>query len=214
MPTVTIGDNTTNTYAGCEDCELNLFFATTNLNGTSNELRIDSAYPAHMLIKFSGLSNITGPVSVSSATLYMQKTSENPSFYNPSANVYRVLRNWVDSEATWNQYSSGNNWTTGGCQSNGNDRVATPGTVSELGEALNTYHALSVPVADVEGWINGTFSNYGWLFELTSGASESFWTAASDSATNGVRPYLSVTYEEGGGGFQSAWAINANPHIL
>ena len=37
----------------------------------------------------------------------------------------RILRAYSPTQATWNQYSSGNNWTTAGAKSDGNDRAAT-----------------------------------------------------------------------------------------
>jgi hypothetical protein len=40
--------------------------------------------------------------------------------------VYRLLRtDWVEAQATWNIYKTGNNWTTAGALSDGNDFTST-----------------------------------------------------------------------------------------
>jgi hypothetical protein len=38
-----------------------------------------------------------------------------------AAKIFRVLRTWVEAQVTWNIWSTGNNWTTAGCASDGND---------------------------------------------------------------------------------------------
>jgi hypothetical protein len=42
-----------------------------------------------------------------------------------AAKVFRVLRTWVEAQATWTIWSTGNNWTTAGCSSDGNDYTTT-----------------------------------------------------------------------------------------
>ena len=194
MPTVTIGANTTDTYSGAIDCQLHLPEPTMNVNSTSVQLTTPTDWESAGLLAFTGLSNITGPVTVSAATLYLYKNQESPSFYNPTAYCRRVLRNWVENQATWNVYSTGNSWTTAGAKGDGTDRVATATTLSGLGSALNQYHAQAISTADVEGWINGTFSNYGWLINIVE-STDQFWKFVSNTGTDGQRPYLSVTYE-------------------
>jgi hypothetical protein len=51
-------------------------------------------------------------------------------------------------------------------------------------------------VTDVQNWVSGANSNYGWLITESS----SYFIAASSEGTNGTRPELIVTYTTPGAG--------------
>jgi hypothetical protein len=57
-------------------------------------------------------------------------------------------------------------------------------------------------VDDVQGWINGTFGNYGWHISRNGAGEDStskdFAGSAVGEGGNGQRAYLSVTYTAGG----------------
>jgi Disaggregatase related repeat len=199
MPTVTIGDNTTDTFAGTEDAMIVQGSPTSN-EGTNVDLEIGK-YGAgdhrHALIKFSGLSNISGPVTVSSATLFLYFATGTGSARTYGAR--RLLRNWVEAQATWNIYSTGNNWTTAGGLSDGNDRIASETGTGVMGVTVDQYYSITGLAADVEGWINGTFSNFGWHISRSDAGNDSetqhFW--ASEYSNDTRRPYLQVVYTAG-----------------
>ena len=48
----------------------------------------------------------------------------------------RLLRNWSETTSTWNNYSTGNAWTTAGARSDGNDRSATVTATLTMSAAL------------------------------------------------------------------------------
>jgi hypothetical protein len=202
MTTVTLGANTGNT-GGCEDNAPNSFATTTVNNGTGIEVdNIGSGFPGVGLIRFTGLPAAT--VTVSSATLYLWLLTDNPNFWDTTMKVRRILpaRDWVETQATWNIWKTSNNWTTAGCLSDGNDRVATPSSsmASYAIGGTGAYYAITGLAADVEGFINGTFTNNGWLLSTDDGGSgQSHKTFASTSGTDGQRPYLEVVYTAGGG---------------
>lgn len=201
MPIETVGGNTSDDYAGCDDNAIVEGSPTTN-NEPNISMEV-SKYAAsdhqHTLIRFTGLSGITGPVTVSSATLYLYLT--NVSNTNQTIAVRRVLRNWVPAQATWNIWSTSNNWTTAGALGAGTDRVSTATATSGAIGTSGSYKAITGLAADVEGWINGTFSNYGWHLERADGANdESFMIFDSSDGSDGQKPYLEVNYTLGGGG--------------
>ena len=72
MSTALIGDNSTDDYAGTEDAMIASVNPTYNY-GAGNTLFIyeETGDIIHSLLKFSGLSNISSPVTVSSASLYI-----------------------------------------------------------------------------------------------------------------------------------------------
>lgn len=185
VPTVTIGLRAANTFSGMEDAVLHSTFPTNNLpnEGSSDE---------DFVLRATGLSNITGPVTVTDAFFTLNVTSGGGP--TTTVSVRRLLRAWVENQATYNIYSTGNSWTTAGAGSDGNDRVATvsaeldyPGGF-ETGDFDTTSNATLI--ADVEGMINGTLSNNGWLFSGASGIA-----LGLPGGTDETRPFLTVTYE-------------------
>ncbi len=201
MPTVTIGDNTADTFSGTDDTQIVETSPTFN-DATSVDIEIAkyaSGDHRHCLIKFGGLSNITGPVTVSSATLFLDFITGVGSAQTYEAR--RVLRNWVENQATWNIYSTGNSWTTVGCLSDGNDRVGTASGSGSLGVTAGIYYSITGLAADVEGFINGTFSNFGWHISR-QGTGNDFSTQhfySSEETIDARRPYLQVIYSTGAG---------------
>ena len=121
--------------------------------------------------------------------------------------MHRMLRNWVEAEATWNIYSTGNSWTTGGGRGDGTDRVGTASASVQSGvKAANDHVDFTGAglVADVQGWLDEDYNNYGWLLDCDSnfsGVSEysNSRYRSSDHATAAQRPVLTVIYTEGGG---------------
>lgn len=202
--TVTIGDNTGNTYSGTDDAHIRSDSTTTNY-GTNGSLEVTKyAVGNHVsaLVKFSGLSNIVGPVTVSSATLYLYYTGPTSGSDTHTIDVHRVLRAWVEAQATWNIYSTGNSWTTAGALSDGNDRVATvSASFALIGNTSPSYVAYTGAqlATDVENIINGSNANNGWVFERSdAGDDTNYRIFASSEGSDGQRPYLDITYTVAG----------------
>ena len=152
MPTVTVGNRTADTYSGTEDARLwSNDNALMNFGGETlfAVAKYASTINLNSLIKFSGLSNITGPITVTSATLYITKVAGDN--VSQTFTLQRLLRNWVEgtqngashtldtpNSCCWNEYGDGNNFTTPGGMSNGNDRSAT---ITATGNKLrNSFH--------------------------------------------------------------------------
>jgi hypothetical protein len=102
--------------------------------------------------------------------------------------LYPLLRNWVETQATWNVYSTGNNWTTAGGLSDGNDKEATAVAVENLlsTEDNGVEHRIDLPLSLLSDWQT---TNYGLI-----GLGGFFAFHASRSATPEYRPKWSVEY--------------------
>ncbi len=205
MPTVTIGDNTggsANTFTGTDDARLHQQTPTTNEGGTGaiEASRFSGGDHNTGLIRFSGLSNITGPVTVTSARIRLWQ------FLNSGTNTvsaYECSRAWVEAECTWNNYSTGNAWNTAGALGAGTDYVnsvldtITTATVSD--ESYLDFDSAAI-AALVQDWINGVKTNNGIVFLRTDGQNDAtFHSFQSSEGNNGERPILEVTYTEGSG---------------
>ena len=201
MTVTVIGDNAGDDYSGTEDTQIQQIDPTTNLGSLSG---LDtSKYGAgdwrNSLIRFSGLSNIASTEIVSAATVSIYRTTGTGV---PTVTLKRLLRVWVELQATWNIWSTSNNWTTAGGISNGNDRSATVTDTMTVtnSNGYKTSDGIAQLLSDVQDFIDGTLVNDGWHFERTDAendATYTFWE--SSDGTDGKRPYLTVTHAAAGG---------------
>lgn len=185
--TMVLDDNPTTNY----DTNVSLFVG--EYNG--------GAQIGRALIKFD-LSSLAGK-TVASATLKIYDWGSNFADNTRTIRVYRVKRAWVSNQATWNQYSSGNNWGTAGCSNTTSDREATDsGSLSiDATETLNEEYAISLTVADIQAMVDGTYTNNGFLLKMDTETND-MHDLKSNEATGGTqfRPQLIVTTAEDASG--------------
>ncbi len=202
MPTVTIGNNTGDDYAGTEDAQIKSNNTAANYGGkTAFECtKWASGNHTHTLLGFSGLSNLPSGITDVTASIKIYKYGYSAG--DRTITARRLLRTWVEGTADGDEQSGscswstagGVSWTTGGALSDGNDRSATASGTGSLdgagwleisGSQLNT---------DIQ---NGYQS---WHLERTDGADDNTYDAFySSEGSDGYRPYVSVTYEESAG---------------
>jgi len=112
---------------------------------------------------------------------------------------YQCLRAWVELESTWNVYSTGNNWTTAGAGSDGNDYVSTElGSASVTGTGAVAITLNASGIAIVQGWVNGTIANNGFILRHTAETDDKNTYGSSDHATAESRPQFVIEYLLGG----------------
>ena len=201
MPTLVFGDNTGDDHAGTEDTYLAADATTTNY-GTNSEFDIyeyDASDKNYGLLSFSSYSNLPSSITVSSATIsiymwYATGTATHTLTYR------RCLRNWVETQATHTIYSTGNNWTTGGGLSDGNDRSGTTSDTVSVNTTTDEYKTSADTAqlrTDIENFASGTYANYGHHIERTDGTEDSEIRSFGQSDwDDGKRPYSTVTYTE------------------
>ena len=178
----TFGDNTGNT-TGTEDTYL--FEASPTLNfGTNGSLESGPT-----LIRFD-LSSLVG-ATITDAYLSMQVSSGSAA--SDTLTVRRCLRAWVESEATWNEFSSGNGWGTAGAQGDGTDRDASASATISYPGGFDTSRIDSTSntklIEDIQDIADGG-SNNGWVIDFAVGQ-EAY---DSSESTDGDRPTLVVNY--------------------
>lgn len=208
MTVTVIGGNTGDDFTGVSDCSISENFPTTNYNGVTVEItNWDAGEDKHGLIRFDGLSNISASEVVSTVTMGIYRKSGDSNTHTIEAR--RLLVTFVDSQATWNIRSTGNNWTTAGALSDGNDRSGTQsGTfTSASGAGYKTFTDSSGLFRDdIQDFIDGTYTNDGHFFKVTDASN--YWAFYSSTIdTDGQRPYISVTHT-------TALAITKNNSML
>ena len=181
--------------------------ATTNY-GTNAEMNIGAGAGGSIkrtLLKFD-LTKGTNPPPASAIassaviTLYLNSEASSSAV---TMDFYKVLRNWVEGQATWDVYSTGNNWGTAGCADTTTDRENTIlaqlslSATEAAGSKNITLNAAGLAV--LQGWIDGSIANYGWLAKTSSEAANTrYLFATATDATAGNRPKLVVEYIYGG----------------
>lgn len=111
--------------------------------------------------------------------------------------VYRCLRNWVELQATWNIFSTGNAWATAGCGNNATDYdgAVELGNVSvPASPTLNTPISITLLAAEIQKMFDGTYSNYGFFLKVDTETDDMISYASRSNGTVAYRPVLSVLY--------------------
>lgn len=189
-------------YTGISDTQLMAGNPTTNFVG-SNDLRVyddtSASQETFAIMSFAaGLDNITGPVTVSSATIYLNILG-NAGDASLTVNVHEVIPAMVYAEATWNIYSTGNNWDTAGAKTSGTDYDATvlaTASVSGTPTYWTSFSGAGLAQA-VEDYINGVKSKLDLI--LRWGGSPTLptrrsWVSESSPFYPSQHPELVVVY--------------------
>jgi hypothetical protein len=202
VPTVVISDDTTGRdFTGVEDVRIRLAAPTTNdgsgttLEATAYDVGDDNRF----LIRFTGLSNIPSNATVSSVTLTLNCITNLANVTAPNeVQIYRCTRAFVEGQATWNIYSTGNSWATAGGRGTGDSEASASHTEAPSSGTGDKTFSGSGLVTDVQAWIDGSVTNNGWLIKHSGDPSGSLQTKVfefvSSEGADGSRPSLSVTY--------------------
>lgn len=204
MPTLTV--QTT----GVNDTFMDKGSPTTN-NGATEDILIGPLFGNpnlyRGLLKFD-LSSIPAGSVVTSAILSLW-TGTDFGDRTGTIEVYRVLRAWIDTQATWNVYTTGNGWGTVGCDNTTTDREASNIGSQALGDVvLGTQCDITLTNSAIQAMITGgAFTNNGFLLK---NANETDWDGGHlFRSTNYVadstkRPKLVVDYTTPAGVASSA----------
>jgi hypothetical protein len=115
----------------------------------------------HALFQFS-LASIPTNATITGAT----RSEDSVSGSRPAVNydLYRLLQNWDEAEATWNlRVAPSTTWTSPGGQA-GTDYIATPSTTApiDVPPATNNFRSATM-VADLQLWLSNPGTNFGWI---------------------------------------------------
>lgn len=188
------GGATEVTITATEDIQLDLSAPDTNRDALRLEVSTYSSQQERIaLIKFD-LSSIPGDATIDSVSLVLNQNDGGNG--TDTIDVYRLLRNWVESQATWNSYSTGNAWSSAGAAFNNADRSSTLSAslsvTTSTGDKAWTSAQL---VTDVQNIIDSVNANYGWVFvmnTITQLRYHAFRSAEYGEA--GERPRITITY--------------------
>lgn len=111
---------------------------------------------------------------------------------NGYLDAHQMLVTWSELQSTWNEASTGVNWSSAGMAS-GTDYAAAvlDSTLVDTASAWFTWDITAL----FNAWVAGTKTNYGvCLIPITDPCEMLF--QSRDSATPSLRPYLDITWRE------------------
>jgi len=180
-------------YTGTTDVYIDLWTPDQNWGG-SDWLMVTATEGRAGLMRFDLAGYVPQGSTVTAATLELYATNRTRAL-SERVSVYRVLRPWVEREATWNRAAVGSWWGGAGCSSS-TDREQTPAdtlTVSQLGQ----WYRFNV-TGMVQAWVNDPASNHGLLVKgVNDGLPIEYMFFTSESGMAGDRPILRVDYAPG-----------------
>ncbi len=140
------------------------------------------------LIRFN-LSAIPPGAVIVSATFEMVYSFTRTSS-SESVRVHRVTRSWTELGTTWRSTDGVNNWTTQG--GDYDPAVVASATVDGT---INVWKQWDVATL-VQGWVGGTYPNYGMLLESPAvvGNNERQFLSSDYTANPALRPKLTIVY--------------------
>ncbi|HET9909551.1 MAG TPA: DNRLRE domain-containing protein [Anaerolineales bacterium] len=148
---------------------------------------------ARSLIKFD-LSSIPSNATITSATLSLW-TDADFSDNDRTIRVYRLKVPFSETQATWNEASTGVNWQSPGA-SGTNDRESTDigWVLIPENQALDVEKQIPLSTAQIQEMINGTFTNNGFIIIADTELNDRFSYKTSDASAGTKRPKLVIEY--------------------
>jgi len=154
------------------------------------------------LVKFD-ISTIPSNAIVSAVTfsLYEYAAGDTAGVGDHAVEMNRLLLNWVEDEATWNIYSTGNNWNTAGCSGSNSDYdsdISATLTLDSTAESDYVDWTGATLIDDVQKVVDEIYTNYGWRVASptaeTQGTNYCYNSFYSLNKGTGYKPKLVVTY--------------------
>jgi len=184
----------TSGYAGTRDTYLSQSSLSTNF-GSDVSVRADGDEVGGQdlvgLLKFD-LTSIPAGSSIQGAELTLTVTNPTAGGYE----LYEAKRPWMEGEATWQGYASGQAWQSGGAQGAQDRGAVLLGTLSPASLGTYTLTFTAAGVVAVQGWVDAPGTNHGVVIANAANADGmAFESRQSGTAAN--RPKLTVTYGPG-----------------
>ena len=187
-PTVVTLQQGVNGYAGVQDTYIHAWYPDTSY-GSRTTLAVRPGEGASALIKFNLRNQVPPNAMILKATLNLYSLSGGENLIN--VDIYKMLRPWIASQATWKRASATVNWAVPGCGGINSDRSGVSTDIERV-YAVNGWYTFNVKDL-AQQWVVNPNSNEGVLLK-GSGTSAQYEMASSEHSTTFYRPKLLVHY--------------------
>ncbi|WP_429885863.1 Ig-like domain-containing protein, partial [Geoalkalibacter halelectricus] len=181
-------------YSGTRDSYIYQYFSNANYGSSDTLMAGSSGSQSSAAVRFAIFESEGGPVPdgvvIDSATLGLYKYTAYDHVYR----AYAFLRDWQESEITWNRSSVGVPWTLAGANGSGSDIASVADGEGAVGWSAEwLYIDVSPSVAQFS---TGVAPNYGWKIAAVSGNSNTKRFYSREFSDPTLRPTLQVNYRE------------------
>lgn len=162
----------------------------------------NQASAIHNMLLYFDMSSVPAGSTINSATLYLRHFNSDYADNARTMQVYRVIRAWVENQATWNVAKTGTNWGTAGCNNTTTDYDST-----SLGSRLISateaagWKTWTLDAAVIQDIVDGDVDYEGFLLRSGTQSNDAQAYRSKDYGTN--TPYLQVDYTVSGMQFQA-----------
>ncbi len=105
--------------------------------------------------------------------------------------MFRLLKPWVESQVTYNEYTTGSAWQTPGAAGATDRGPALSTNYFRLANGGRITYDIPLPVALVQDWIDTPSNNYGVIFTTADSATVALFPAEDSTAITN-RPMLTI----------------------
>jgi hypothetical protein len=158
--------------------------------GDQANVRVKNDNVIQTLLRFD-LGSVPWDSTINQATLrvYAYDRANAATF---DLEAYRLLRPWVESQATWERAALGDPWGMGGANDTTVDRDAEA-SASQTVAAMEAWHELDLTDL-VSEWVADPQSNHGVILRASGNISVIYYFASSEYQTVSQRPQLLIDY--------------------
>ncbi len=179
-------------YLGTSDTYLADYYPKLNFGGSDTLIGYSHVYFYEILLRFEIFASEGGPVpdgaTIESAKLELYKYS----FYDHQYRAHRLLQDWSEREATWNQRLPGVPWAQGGARGSGTDIAAVAD-----GEGLVGWQPQWIAIdvtSGVQAMSDGE-PNHGWkLIPIAGNPNVKKFHSRDTASEPSKRPRLIVSF--------------------
>ena len=144
------------------------------------------------LIQFD-LSSIPAGSTIITAQLKLYDQGTDLTNNARTMSIYRLKRSWVENQATWNVYSTGNSWSTAGAINTSDSENSSVGSISMPNPPVSGYVTITISTTPIQEWLDGTFANNGFLIYMATEADDMH---RFDSRNETNKPQLIISYTQ------------------
>ncbi len=201
MPTITISQNTGADYTGISAAQPRESQPTTNYyNQVAFECTAYNSFDRrHVLFSITNSTGISGPVTVTGATLGIQ-CNDNGGTNTNDFDIHEVIVSAITTQATWDDRLTATAWTSNGGLNSTDVNMAPVASVTNVVTSGVTNFSSAALDSLVEDMLNGVTSEILLLMVRNPDTAYDFTYNVFDGVGNTTSgPVLTVPYTSGGG---------------
>lgn len=191
--------------------------------GTTAGINGGAASQCRPVLRFD-FSSIPAGATITSVKMTVRVSKVPSGAVSSTFNLHRLLVSWDEgskggntgaaagaNEATWIKRGAAGNWSAPGAQAGVDYTAAVSGSRLLGGVASYTFDSSAGLVADVQGWVNNSAANFGWIMISSAEASPRSAKRITSREGGASAPILVVEYTAGAAGTAPSITLQPKP---